>query len=83
MVEITKKQQCHISRIFEISLWRCRISCAGCAYLKEIIHLQWSKIASPGCWCRVSRRRCGISIGDLQISGYVTLLVLKLPDDDL
>jgi hypothetical protein len=31
-------------------------------------------IASPECGCRVSRWRCGISTGDLQNSGYVTLL---------
>jgi len=30
--------------------------------------------ASPECGCRVSRWRCRISTGDLQNSGYVTLL---------
>jgi uncharacterized low-complexity protein len=81
-------QQCHISRILEIScgdaaspaedaaptLGRCGISYGGCASLKEIIHLQSQKTASPKCGCRVSRWRCGISTGDLQNSGYVTLL---------
>jgi hypothetical protein len=43
-------------------------------YLFERCTFPMRDAASPECGCCVSLWRCGISTGDLQNSGYVTLL---------
>jgi hypothetical protein len=83
-------QQCHISRILEIScgdaaspardaapaLRRCSLLPLEMYYLLERCTSSIRDAASPECGCRVSGWRCGISTGDLQNSGYVTLLAI-------